>query len=208
MRTHCLLATSHTRRVPSSPPLSKLALSEVKARLYTAALCPRRATLKWPWTTSYSQIVLSTLPLATVRPSGLQATQCTLSLCPESVWSRRPLATSHSLTVRSQLPLARVRPSGAKARPSTLSVCPSMVCTHLAGAVFWTCHNRRDPAKSPLASKPPSGLQVTLYTEPGCGRIWRLVPLWASQNWTVASRPLLASSLPSGEKARQLIVFV
>jgi hypothetical protein len=34
-----------------------------------------------------------------------------------------------------------------------------------------------------------------------------LVPLWAIQNWTVASRPQLASSLPSGEKAKQLIEF-
>src|SRR6266581_1281106 len=41
MRTHCSLATSHTRRVPSSLPLSRRWLSGVKAMLYTGAVCPR-----------------------------------------------------------------------------------------------------------------------------------------------------------------------
>src|SRR5438067_1164115 len=209
---HCPRSTSHNRRVPSSPPLSRWRLSGVKASPHTSAVWPCSAIRDVASFASHNRIVWPKLLLASVAPSGLQVTQCIFSpVCSTSVWHerRRPSSPrSQSLTLPSQLPLARVRPSGAKARPSTRSVCPSMVCTHLAGAVFWTCHNRIDPAKSPLASKPPSGLQVTLYTEPGCGRIWRLVPLWASQNWTVASRPLLASSLPSGEKARQLIEFV
>ena len=38
--THCPLSMSHTRKVPSSLPLSRLRLSGVKARSYTPAVCP------------------------------------------------------------------------------------------------------------------------------------------------------------------------
>src|SRR5205807_2867169 len=138
---------------------------------------------------------------------GLQDRQCTRSVCPESVSRQCPLARSHSLTLPSQLALARRLPSGAKANPCNLLLCSESVCMQRAGPLGCLCQSRIVPAKSPLASRPPSRLQASEKTGPGCGTSSRRVPNFGSQSRTVASSPPLASRLPSGEKARPLIPF-
>src|SRR5207253_2541498 len=135
------------------------------------------------------------------------ARQCTRSVCPESVSRQCPLARSHSLTLPSQLALARRLPSGAKANPCNLLLCSESVCMQRAGPLGCLCQSRIVPAKSPLASRPPSRLQASEKTGPGCGTSSRRVPNFGSQSRTVASSPPLASRLPSGEKARPLIPF-
>src|SRR5439155_25709128 len=132
----------HTRRVPSSLPLSRRWLLGVKARRYTRAVCPCSTARYLPRSTSQSQIVLSKPQLARLRPSGLQATALTQSVCPSSVPYKLPLATSHRLTVRSMLPLASVLPPGAKASPVTQLVCPTSVCTQVAGCAPCISHSR------------------------------------------------------------------
>src|SRR5207244_11341284 len=92
-------------------------------------------------------------------------------------------------------------PSGAKDRPLTQLVCPESVCTQVAGWVFRISHSRIVPAKSPLASRRPSGLQLTANTGSGCESVSSCLPLSGSQSRTAASLLPLASRLPSGEKA-------
>src|SRR5205823_9995253 len=209
IRTHCPLSASHTRKVPSSLPLSRLRLSGVKAKPCTPAECPCSTARYLLLSTSQSQIVWSHSQLATVRPSGLQATAHTRPVCPESVSRTRPLATSHHLTVPFQLPLARVRPSGVKASVNTQSVCPTSIRMPGPGCAPEKSHSRIWVSKPPLASRLPSGLQARAYTGP----LWpesvrRCVPLWASKSWMTASAPLLASVRPSGAKARRWILLV
>src|SRR6266446_1699245 len=211
MRTHCALATSHRRKVPSSLPLSRLWPSGVKANPYTSAACPRSTARALPCSTSHSKIVVSRLLLASVHPSALQATR-PLAVCPASVWRKRWLPaspTSHSLTEPSQLALARVRPSRAKASPITQLVCPSRTAMQGAFHEFCISHNRICPLKLPLASRCPSALQAIAETGSGCESVSRCVPLCRSQKWTIASLPpLVASRRPSGAKARLVMLLV
>src|SRR6266581_6940618 len=165
---HCHRSTSHNRRVPSSPPLSRWRLSGVKASPHTSAVWPCSAPRDVVSFASHNRIVWPELLLASVAPSGLQVTQCIFSpVCSTSVWHerRRPSSPrSHSLTLPSQLALARVRPLGAKASPCTQLRCPSSVCTQDALPWDGISHNRIAPVSSSLASRCPSGLQASAET--------------------------------------------
>src|SRR5436309_13395922 len=208
-RTHCPPSTSHSRIVPSSPPLSRWRLSGVKASPFTAAACPCSTVEELPAFPCHSRIVWSKLPLATVRPSGLQARHCTSSVWPESCWRRRPPSpSSQSLTLPSQLALARLVPSGAKASPRTQLLCPARLSTQAALPRDGISHSRMVPATSPLASRRPYGLQASEVIGPGCGTSCRGVPRFASHSRIVASCPPLASTSPSGAKARQSMPLV
>ena len=118
----CRVATSHSRTVPSAPPLARVLPSGLNATELTAPL-EGGFPAGCPVATSHRRTIPSALPLARILPSRLNATELIASSWPvmgAPIW--RWVATFHNRTVQSSAPLAMTLPSGLNA---TESISPS-----------------------------------------------------------------------------------
>ncbi len=122
------VAGSHSRTVPSPPPLASSVPSGLNATArtpYPAVIWPlawRVLPTGWPVAGFHSRTVPSPPALASSVPSGLNATPNTPSraLACSGSPTGRPLAVSHCLTVPSSPPLASSLLSGLNATADTV----------------------------------------------------------------------------------------
>ena len=156
-------ARSHTRTVPSSPPLTAVCPSALTATAYTKP--------SWPVSTrgaavparSHTRTVPSVPLLTAVCPSALTATPKTLPPWPVSTRGAAVPARSHTRTVPSMPLLTAVRPSALTATAITQLSWPAST---RGAAVPARSHTRTVPSQPPLTAVCPSALTATAYTKP------------------------------------------
>ena len=148
------LPVSHSRTVPSSPPLATSWPSAESATPQTAPVWPCKVASGRPLAASHSRTVPSSPPLATSRPSALRAPRPRPRRCAPA--GSPAAARSRSPTAAPSRPHRRWPPAGRRRRAPRPRPRRCGPAGWPAAARCSVSHSRTVPSSPPLATSRPS----------------------------------------------------